>query len=152
MTKINSTWILREALPRIIKAAVWGALTFLLVYYLPTVFYPKDLLPIDYLTPLSLFAAIAVFFAVAGQIFSGTIIGCGFGVAKAIVIIAYFFAFSDSGIFNITLPIEEVSVNLSVDISIFLLMIIGVNLLGITKNILESISILTDKATESNII
>ena len=151
MAELNLSLILRKAIPRILKAVIWGSLTFLLVYHLPMMFYPQELLPIDYITPLVQFAAIAVFFAVAGQLFSGTIIGCGFGVARAIVIIAYFFMLSNSGVFSISLPINEVTVNLTIDLSLFLLMIIAVNLLGIAKNVLESISILEEKTTEINL-
>lgn len=152
MAELNLKSILDEAFPRILKAVVWGSLTFLIVYYLPKLFYPQDLLPVDYLAPLTHFATISVFFAVAGQLFSGTIIGCGFGVAKALVIIAYFFTVSDGGVFSITLPIGEVTVNLALDLSLFLLMLIAVNLLSIAKNILEAISLLTEDAPEINFI
>jgi hypothetical protein len=150
MAELNTKTILKEVAPRVLKAAIWGSLTFLVVFYLPMMLYPQELIPIDYVTPLIQFATIAVFFAVAGQLFSGTIIGCGFGVGKAIVIIAYFFALTDGGIFSVTLPISDVTVNVAVDVSIFLLMVIAVNLLGIAKNILEAISLLTEKATEIN--
>jgi len=87
---------------------------------------------------------ISVFFAVVGQLFSGTVIGCGFGIAKALVIIALFFVISEGGVFSITLPISEVTVNLTLDISTILLMIISVNLLSIAKNLFEAISILNE--------
>lgn len=147
MAEAISKFFLKEAFPRILKATVWGALTFLVVYWLPMMLYPTDMLPLDYATPLFQFATIAVFFAVVGQLFSGTIIGCGFGVAKAIVIIAYFFAVSDGGVFSVTLPISELTVNLAVDISIILLMIVSVNLLNIAKNLLAAIDLLTEKST-----
>jgi hypothetical protein len=151
MAELSLSLILKEAVPRILKAIIWGSLTFLIVYYLPMMFYPQEILPIDYLTPLIQFATISVFFAVAGQLFSGTIIGCGFGVARAIVVIAYFFMVSDGGVFSVILPIGEVTVNLAVDLSLFLLMIIAVNLLGIAKNILEAINLLAENATEINV-
>jgi len=151
MADLNLSLILKKAVPRILKAIIWGSLTFLIVYYLPMMFYPQEILPIDYLTPLLQFAAISVFFAVAGQLFSGTIIGCGFGVARAIVVIAYFFMVSDGGVFSVTLPIGEVKVNLAVDLSLFLLMIIAVNLLSISKNVLEAISLLAENKTEINV-
>jgi hypothetical protein len=151
MADLNTKTFWKEIAPRVLKAAIWGSLTFLVIYYLPMMLYPQELIPIDYATPLIQFATIAVFFTVAGQLFSGTIIGCGFGVAKAIVIIAYFFALTNDGIFSVTLPISDATVKVAVDISIFLLMIIAVNLLGVAKNILEAISILTEKATENNI-
>ena len=147
MAELNAKLILKKAIPRVLKATVWGSLTFLVVYYLPMMLYPTDILPFDYATQLIQFAAIAVFFAVVGQLFSGTIIGCGFGIARALVIIAYFFAVSDGGVFSVTLPVTEVTVNVAVDISILLLMIVSVNLLSIAKNLLEAITLLTEKST-----
>ena len=150
MAELNAKLILKTVVPRVLKATVWGSLTFLIVYQLPMMLYPTDFLPVDYATVLFDFAIISVFFAVAGQLFSGTIIGCGFGIAKALVIIAYFLMISEGGIFSVTLPISEVTVNLAVDISIILLMIVSVNLLAIAKNLLEAITLLTEKSTEIN--
>ncbi|HDQ05410.1 MAG TPA: hypothetical protein ENN36_01645 [Candidatus Bathyarchaeota archaeon] len=147
MAEAISKLFLKEAFPRALKAMVWGSVTFLVVYWLPMILYPTDMLPLDYATPLLQFAIIAVFFAVVGQFFSGTIIGCGFGVAKAIVVIAYFFAVSGGGVFSVTLPISELTVNLTVDISVLLLMIVSVNLINIAKNLLAAIDILSEKST-----
>jgi len=146
MAEAISKLFMKEAFPRVLKATVWGTVTFLVVYWLPMMLYPRNILPLDYATPLMQFATIAVFFAVAGQLFSGTVIGCGFGVAKAIVVIAYFFAVSDGGVFSVTLPISGLTVNLAVDISILLLMIVSVNLINIAKNLLAAIALLTEKS------
>ena len=146
MAEAISKLFLKEAFPRILKAMVWGSVTLLVVYWLPMMLYPRNIIPIDYATPLAQFAIIAVFFAVVGQLFSGTVIGCGFGVAKAVVVIAYFFAISDGGIFSVTLPISGLTVNLMVDISIVLLMVVSVNLLNITKNLLTAINLLTENS------
>jgi hypothetical protein len=146
MAEAVAKLFMKEAFPRVLKATVWGAVTFLVVYWLPMMLYPRNILPLDYATPLFQFATIAVFFAVVGQLFSGTVIGCGFGVAKAIVVIAYFFAISDGGVFSVTLPISELTVNLAVDISILLLMIVSVNLINIAKNLLAAIALLTEKS------
>jgi hypothetical protein len=146
MAEAIAKLFMKEAFPRVLKATVWGSVTFLVVYWLPMMLYPTDILPLDYATPLFQFATIAVFFAVVGQLFSGTVIGCGFGVAKAIVIIAYFFAVSDGGVFSVTLPISGLTVNLAVDISILLLMVVSVNLLNIAKNLLAAIVLLTEKS------
>ena len=148
MVKLTTDLILKQVLPRVLKAVLWGSVTFLVVYYLPMMLYPQDLLPIDYTDSLIQFAIISVFFTVLGQLLSGTIIGCGFGVAKALVIIAFFFAISEGGIFSLTLDDTEVVKNLSVDISTILLMIVSVNLFDIAKNLLEAINILTHKATD----
>jgi hypothetical protein len=151
MAELDLKTIKNELYPRVLKAIVWGALTLLVVYYLPLILYPTDMLPFDYATPLFQFAMIAVFFAVAGQLFSDTVIGCGFGVAKAIVVIAYFFAVSDGGVFSVTLPISELTVNLAVDISVLLLMIVSVNLINIAKNLLAAIALLTEKSTNIDV-
>jgi len=147
MVKLDAR-LIRKAVPRVLKAAVWGFLTYTLVYYLPLTLLASESLPFRYTTWLFQFAVMAIFFAVVGALFSGTIIGYGLGIARAIIIIAFFFAVSDSGILNMTLPFMEVPVNLTVDISIILLMIVSVYLFDIAKNLLEAITILNQKATE----
>jgi hypothetical protein len=151
MAELNANFVTKTVLPRVLKAAVWGTFTFVMVYYLPLMLIPKgipqSILPFDYSAQLLNFAVIAVFFAVVEQLFSGTIIGCGFSIARALVIIAYFFVVSDGGIFSVTLPISEVTVNLTLDISVLLLMIVSVNLLSIAKNLFEAINLLTEKST-----
>jgi len=148
MAELDSNFVTKTVLPRVLKAAVWGTFTFVMVYYLPLMLIPKDIpqniLPFDYTARLLDFAVISVFFAVVGQLFSGTVIGCGFGIARALVIIALFFVISEGGVFSVTLPISEVTVNLTLDISTILLMIISVNLLSIAKNLFEAISILNE--------
>jgi len=151
MAELNARLIMKKALPRVLKAAVWGSLTYILFYYLPLILYPSETLPFEYTTELLNFAVIAVFFAVVTVLFSGTILGHGFGIARAIVIIAYFFVVSGNGVFSVTLPIMEVPVNLTVDISIILLMIISVTLLDIVKNLLQAITLLTNKSTGINL-
>jgi len=147
MVNITRKYFWNQIVPRVLKAIVWGSLTFLIVYYLPMLIFPQDLLPIEYTVPLADFAMISVFFAIVGQLFSGTIIGCGFGVAKALVLITYFFIISEGGIFSLTLDEPEIMINVSVDISIILLMIVSVNLFDIAKNLLEAITILNKKTT-----
>jgi hypothetical protein len=151
MAELNAKFVTKTVLPRVLKAAVWGTFTFVIVYYVPLMLIPKDIpqsiLPFDYSAQLLEFAVISVFFAVVGQLFSGTVIGCGFGIARALVIIAFFFVVSEGGVFSITLPISEITVNLTLDISILLLMIISVNLFDIAKNLLEAIILLTEKST-----
>ncbi len=139
--------LIKKALPRVLRAAVWGSLTYILFYYLPLILYPSETLPFDYTTELLQFAIIAVFFAVATTLFSGTILGHGFGIARAIVIIGYFFAVSGNGIVSITLPVMEVPVKLTIDITVILLMVISVNLLDIARNLLQAITLLTDKSS-----
>lgn len=149
LVELDKNFVIKTVIPRVVKAIVWGSITFLIAYYLPSMILSSDLLPIEYSTALIDFALISVFFVVVGQLFSGTIIGCGFGIARALVIITYFFTVSDGGVFSMKLPVEEATINLIVDVSIILLMIMAVNLFDIAKNILEAITILSEKTSKT---
>jgi hypothetical protein len=151
MAELNLRLTLKKVLPRVLKATVWGSLTYILVYYLPLIFYPSETLPFDYTNTLLGFTIIAVFFAVASSLFSGTMLGHGFGIARAITIIAYFIVVSGNGILTFTLPYMEVPVNLTVDTTLILMMIISVNLLDIARNLLQAITVLSKKANDINI-
>ena len=146
MVKLNSRFILKTVIPRVLKAIVWGSLIYVVVYYLPLILFPSEILPFDYSSKLASFGVIAVFFAVAGELFSGTILGCGLGVARAIIIIMYFFTVSDNGVINVTSTVAEIPMNFTVDISIILLMIISVNLLDIVRNLLQAIVYINEKS------
>ena len=155
MVELNADSVMKHVFPRVFKAAIWGTVTFIIVYYLPMMLIPsdipQDIIPFDYTAKLLDFALISVMFTVLGQLFSGTIFGCGFGVAKAIVIISYFFIVSEGGIFSVTVPVSGVTLNVTLDISIILLMIVSVNLLSIAKNLFEAITLLTEKTDNIDI-
>ena len=152
MVELDSNFIMNTVFPRVMKATLMGALTVMVVYYLPLSLLPnnipQNILPFDYRAQLFQFALISVFFAVAGQLFAKTVIGHGFGIAKAIVIIAYFMVVSNGGMFSLAVPVGDFTLSLTVDITIILLMVVAVNLLGIAKNLLGAISILTEKSTD----
>ena len=150
MVKLDSKLFMKTILPRVIKAAIWGVISYLLVYYLPQMLLSSDMVPMDFSESLFDYGLITVFFVIMGQLFSGTIIGCGFGIAKALTIMVFFFSVADGGLFSMTLPITEVVVNLTFDISVILVMIVSVNLFDIARNLLEAIIILTDKTTQMN--
>jgi hypothetical protein len=152
MIELNRKLIIKTVLPRVLKAAFWGTLTFVIVYYLPMMLIPTDipqgLIPFDIADTLFGFAVISVFFTVVGHLLAGTIIGCGFGIVKAIIIIVFFFTVSDGGIFHLAIPYAGATFNLSVDVTIILLMVVSVGLLGIAKSLFEAITILTENSTE----
>lgn len=152
MTEINTKFITGTVAPRVLKAVIWGTVTYIIMYHIPSMLIPQDIpqeiMPFDVNARLLEFATISVFFAVMGQLLAHTIIGCGFGIVKAIIIIVFFFSVSDGGVFSVTLPIEEITLKLTVDISIILLMVVSVNLLSIAKNLLEAIKILGEKLDE----
>jgi hypothetical protein len=152
MVKIDTKFVTKTVVPRVVKAAIWGALTFLVMYQLPQMLIPSDipagLLPFDVKAKLLDFAIIAVFFAVVGKLLAGTIYGCAFGIGKAIVIMVYFFGLANGGILDMTFPVADTTtLSITVDISNILLMVVSVNLLSITKNLFEAITLMTDKSS-----
>ena len=150
MVKANVKLSKKTMIPRIVKATVFGSITFLVFYYIPLMILSTDMIPIDFGTTIFDFTLISVFFVVVGQLLSGTLLGCGFGIARAFVIITYFFTVAGGGIISTMVPVTEVTIRLTVDISIILLMIVSVNMFDIVKNLLEAINILTKKTTPIN--
>ena len=150
MVKLDSKFFMKKVLPQVIKAVIWGTISYLIVYYLPQMLLSSDMVPMEFSSSLFDYGLITVFFVVMGQLLSGTIFGCGFGIAKALTIMVFFFSVSDGGLFSVTLSITEVIVNVSFDISVILVMVISVNLFDIARNILEAIGILTEQTTQIN--
>lgn len=145
MAKLSIEWITANIIPKVLRAAIWGSITILIFYYLPLMLYPSSLLPAEFANTLTEFAVISVSFTVIGQLLKGTIAGCCFGIMRALILIAFFFTVSEGGLFNITVPVSEVVVNVSLDITLILLMIVSVNLLDIAKNLLDAINLLWQK-------
>jgi hypothetical protein len=132
-------------IPNVFKAAVWGIITYVIVGYLPTLLFPIGFLPFGYNQLFDLFVGIAVFFAIITNLFSGTIFGYAFSIARALIMIIYFIAAFDGGIISLTMPMQEFTVSLMVDVKSFLAILVLVNLLGIGKNLLQVTGFLAKK-------
>jgi hypothetical protein len=137
--------LVRKMIPNVFKAAVWGMITYVFVGYLPTLLFPMDFLAFGFNQLFDLFVGIAVFFAVITNLFSGTILGYAFSIARALVMIIYFIFALDGGIISLSMPISEVTASFVVDVKAFLTILVLVNLLGIGKNLLQVTSFLAKK-------
>ena len=152
MVKGNSKkTLIRKMIPNVLKAAVWGIITYVFVGYLPTLIFPIDFLPFGYNQLFDLFVGIAVFFAVITNLFSGTIFGYAFNIAKGLVMIIYFIIAFNGGIISLTMAMSEVVVSLVVDVKAFLVILVLVNLLGIGKTLLQVTSFLAKKVEPSQL-
>jgi hypothetical protein len=136
---------IRKMVPNVFKAAVWGIFTYMIVSYLPTLLFPIDFLPFGYNQFFDLFVGIAVFFTVITNLFSGTIFGYAFSIARGLVMIIYFIVAFNGGIISLTMPMSEVTANLVVDVKAFLTILVLVNLLGIGKSLLQVTNFLAKK-------
>ena len=139
--------LLKRILWKASKAALAGFFTLLLVYFLPTLLFPVNVLPEEYMPLFQLFVIISVSFAVVIELFSGTIIQHMLGIAKALILITFFFYAFDGGV--VTADIEMTRV--IIDLRVFLAILILVNLLGLAKNVLGAISFLSEKTENSKL-
>jgi len=143
--EIGEKSLVRKMIPNVFKAAVWGIITYVFVGYLPTLLFPMDFLAFGFNQLFDLFVGIAVFFAVITNLFSGTILGYAFSIARGLVMIIYFIFALDGGIISLSMPISEVTASFVVDVKAFLTILVLVNLLGIGKNLLQVTSFLAKK-------
>ena len=58
--KRNKKELIAKLIPRILKAALWGTLTYVFFYYLPMAMYPMELFPLEYSQLFYLFAGVVV--------------------------------------------------------------------------------------------
>jgi len=142
---ISREGLIKKLIPRVLKATLWGTLTFVFVYSLPTLIYPMELLPLEYSQLFYLFVGIAVFFAFVTKLFSGTILEYAFSIARALIMIIYFIAVFNGGIISLTMPMEGATVNLVADLKAFLAILILVNLLGVAKSMFQVTKFLAEK-------
>jgi len=143
--------LMNKLIPRVLKAALWGMFTYVFVYYLPRLIYPMDLFPLAYNQFFYLFVGIAVFFAVVIKFFSGTIFEHAFSIARALILIIYFIAVFNGGVISLTMPMEETTVNLLVDLKVFLAILILMSLLEIGKSMFQLTNFLAKKAESSQL-
>lgn len=147
----NTRAFIKKIVLRVFKAASWGFITYLLVYYPLMLIYPFELLPSGYNQLFNVFVTVVVFFAVVTKLFSGTILEYALSITKTLIIITYFFYVFNGGVISLTVPVSETTVNLVLDLRAFLAMLIFVNLLVLAKSVLQATSFLARKAEASQL-
>jgi hypothetical protein len=152
--KLDIESIKKNLLPRLLKAALWCSLTYILFYFLPTMILSSQGVPVEYfIKPLHLLVITTAVLVFMTNLFSGTFLAYIFGVGKALIIIACLIQIFEGGQVDLVIPLSsgmtelgtDITIGLSVDLRVFLGMIISVNLLSVTKNILQTINFLTEK-------
>jgi hypothetical protein len=139
---------IRRSAPRILKATLWGTVTFL-VYYLPYNYLLPSLLTLPGVSDLALetsfsvFLIIVVFFAVIIKLFSGSIFQHVFSIARGLILMVYFIYAFEGGIMALAPSIGGATFNIILDLRILLAMFILISLLGIGKSLLHAIDFLS---------
>jgi len=133
-------------LPRIVKAVIKSLLYFVFLYLVPMLFVSQmsAFAPevfVRYEQFLNLYIAIVIFFVVASELTSGTILQHGFNVGKAIIIMIFFVLALDGGV----VQLDFEGIHILADLRIYLTILISINLLGLAKSILQAINFLSEK-------
>lgn len=143
----------KKMLPKIVKAAVKGAIYFVLIYLVPTLLISQ----ISKLAPdffagygqlLGLFAAVMIFFVVASELTSGTIFEHAFNVGRALIIIVFFLLALNGGIVSLNINTEGAPISIWADLRIYLLMLITIDLIVLAKSILQAVNFLSERAEQ----
>jgi len=139
--------------PKVVKAVVRGVIWFVLFYVLPSLLFsilvsslPEGAPNIfsEYESLWGVFAVISVFFVVASELTSGTIFQHAFNIGRALILMAFIVYALRGGI----VAIEFQNTNIVADLTIWLIMLLTVDLFGLAKSLLQAINFLSEKAEE----
>jgi hypothetical protein len=141
----------RKMLPRVAKAIIKGFL-YLLVFYIVPMFFLSQVagfapqLSQDFQQRVAIFAAIAIFFAVAAELTSGTIYQHGLNIGRALILIIYFVIALDGGILKMDIDITDgQKVSIIADLRTYLMILISIDLLGLAKSVLQMVNFLSER-------
>jgi hypothetical protein len=143
--------LFRKMLPKIVKAVIKGLLYFIFIYIVPmfiisilSKFAPEIFSRYEQILPV--FAAIILFFVVAGELTSGTIFQHAFNIGKALILMIFIVVALEGGI--IALDFQGFSI--VADLRVYLAMLLTIEFLGLVKSVLKAINFLSEK-TESQL-
>jgi len=154
--------LVKEIGKRALKATVVGVITYITAYVIPMMLFQPGFgfmeryVEIEGPDPKALlvaFASIAVFFAIAIEITRGTILQHVFSIGRDVALLFYFIYATSGGIMKMIIRVPEglgiplpVTISLTLDISLLLAIVIGIDLLGMAKDVLGAIYFLSEKA------
>ncbi len=130
----------RKVAPKAFKAVLLAVISYLPIYFLSALVNPVQPFFPWYEPITNIFTVVFIFFLVAGVLLSGTIFQYVFGVARTLVLMIYFILLLNGGIVTLTLPFEGTTLNILVDLTVILAIIVLVCLLGIAKNVTQAIN------------
>ena len=143
--KRNAKLFVKKVVLRVFKAALLAVIAYLPLYFLSTLVSPiKPFFP-WYEPVTNIFAAVFIFFLVAGVFSSGTVFQYVFGVARMLALMIFFICVLNGGVISLTVPFEGASVNIMLNVTVVLAMLVLACLLGIAKNVVQAIDFVSSK-------
>ncbi len=143
--------MIRKMMPRVAKATIKGLLFLLFFYVIPMFFLSQvagfaPQLSEDFQQRVAVFAAIAIFFAVATELTSGTIYQHALNIGRALILVVYFVIALEGGIVKMDLDIiEGQQVSIMADLRTYLMILISIDLLGLAKGVLQMVNFLSER-------
>jgi len=143
--------LLRRILPKIIKAAFWGFLMggeALLIYFIPgfgeqlRAFIPTGG------TYFSGLMVTFIFFEVAMQLLSGTVLRYALGTTRAFVTMIALLYATNGGIVSQVVPLGPSTIKITVEFRAILAMLLILSLLVVFKNIMYAVEFLSERSEE----
>lgn len=143
--KRDTKTFVKKIVPKALKAVVLVVITYLPVYFISALVRPLQSFFPWYEPLTNIFAAVFIFFLVAGVFSSGTVFQYMFGVARTLVLMIFFICVLNGGIITLTLPTEGATTNVMLDLTVVLAMLVLACLLGISKNVVQAIDFMSSK-------
>lgn len=141
----------RKFVPRIIKAIVLAVITYIPLYFLSSYMSPYQSFFPWYAPLTNVFATLFIIFLVAGVLTAGTIYQYVFGAARTLVTMIFFICVLNGGIVTLAVPTEAASVNIVVDLTVILAILVSICVLGIAKNVIQAIDFVSAKVENKKI-
>ena len=133
---------MRKSVFTIAKTAIKTAIVCILYVILSQVLAPLSPLLPGLQGMLQTFVIVYVALMIVGNLMSGTVFQHLFGAARCIFVMAYLIVSLNSGIFDYTLG----SVSLMVDLRVFLVIMMMLEILGLAKSVILAIDFVSQKA------
>lgn len=154
--------LVRNIAWRVFKAILFGSFIYIFSYYIPTKYFSAEALISQLDLPpqvgqitsgvqswsqsfLYSYTMILIFFTVAIQILSGTILQYAFKFGRAFSLMTLMIYTFHGGVIEATIPLVGATIFVKVNFIAFLAMIISVSLLGMAKSVLEAVNFLSEK-------
>lgn len=147
--------LLRWILPRVIKAAFWGFIMggeAMLLYLSPGIREQVEtFIPVGGVF-FSGFMAVFIFFEVAMQLSSGTVLRYAFGMARALATMIALLYASHEGVVSQVIPLGPGEIRVTIEFRTILAMLLTLSLLAVFKNIMYAVDFLSQKSEEPIIL
>lgn len=133
---------IRTCVLRVLKATVKATVVYVIYIVLARLMAPISMVFPGFQQIIATFVAVYIVLMVIGDLASGSILQHIFNAVKASFVIVYLVFTLNTGIFDYTFG----SLNLIIDLRLFLVVAMFLGLLGLAKSVLQAINYLNEKS------